>query len=117
MKIARMLAVALAAGAIGAPAWGAVYVYRDVSQAPPTQLEETMPAPREGYVWAPGYWDWRDSKYAWSRGHWIKARPGYRYAGPRWVQDQGRWNLYAENWVKDEDAKDKTAVDDAAEHR
>ncbi len=107
----------VAACAISLPAWSATYMYRDVPQAPPQPAEESMPAPREGYVWAPGYWDWRENRHAWAKGHWVKARPGYRYVGPRWVQDQGRWNLYAENWVKDEDAKDKTARDDAAEHR
>ena len=117
MNITKTLAMLLAAGAISAPAWSAVYVYQDVPQAPPKPAEESMPTAREGYVWAPGYWDWRESKYAWSKGHWVKARPGYRYVAPRWEENQGRWNLYSENWVKDEDAKDKRAKDDAAEHR
>ena len=117
MSMKKMLAMALTAGAISAPAWSAVYVYQDVPQAPPAAAEESMPPAREGYVWAPGYWDWRNNKHAWAKGHWVKARPGYTYVAPRWEEHQGRWNLYAENWVKDEDAKDKRAKDDAEAHR
>lgn len=48
--------VASAIGATALPALAAVYV--DV--APPSPREEVIPTPRHGYVWAPGYWDWRN---------------------------------------------------------
>ena len=104
------LAVLLCAAAF--PAWSAVDpVYVDVTVAPPAPQVEPQPAVREGYVWAPGYWDMRANRYVWVGGHWERERKGFRYVAPRWVENQGRWTLYAENWVKDEDAKDKTGID------
>ena len=66
--------------------------------APPAVRYEVVPAPRHGYVWAPGYWDWRGSRHVWIRGHWVRERPGYVYYAPRWHQDNGRWRFERERW-------------------
>src|SRR3954471_11244492 len=36
-----------------------------VQMEPPAPRVEDTPAPREGYVWAPGYWSWDGSNYVW----------------------------------------------------
>ena len=64
-------------------------------------------APRQGYVWAPGYYDYAQNRHHWHKGHWVHERKGYTYVAPHWVDDNGHWNLFAENWVRDEDAKTK----------
>jgi hypothetical protein len=81
---------------------------------PPPYAEESMPAPREGYVWAPGYWSYSGTKHVWSKGHFVRAREGYRYVSPHWVQEENRWTLYPEQWVKNEDDKEKTASKDSS---
>lgn len=81
---------------------------------PPPMAEESAPAPREGYVWAPGYYSWNGHKHEWTKGHYVRARAGYRYVGPHWVQEENRWTLYPEQWVKNEDDKEKTASRDSA---
>ena len=32
---------------------------------------EVYPAPREGYIWAPGRWETRGSEQVWVKGHWV----------------------------------------------
>jgi hypothetical protein len=33
---------------------------------------EVFPAPREGYIWAPGHWETQGTGQAWVEGHWIR---------------------------------------------
>ena len=54
---------------------GAVSI--DIDVAPPAPRVEVIPAPRAGYVWAPGYWEWRDSAHVWIPGRWMGERHGY----------------------------------------
>lgn len=88
-----------------------------VNQAPPppvTSSEDTAREQREGYVYAPGYWNWTGTKYEWTKGHYIPARKGYRYTAPRWVQEGEAWTLYPEQWVKNEDDREKTVSKDSS---
>ena len=50
-----------------------------VQIAPPAARVEVVPAPRTGYVWAPGYWGWRNNKHYWVNGHYIRERHGYHW--------------------------------------
>ena len=79
------IAAALAASALPAVARTDVFV----SVAPPAPRYEVAPAPRAGFVWAPGYWDWRRGSYHWVGGHWNRPRPGYLYHPVRWVHRDG----------------------------
>ena len=59
----KLLLAALAVSSIALapiPASAAVGIYVDV--APPAPRYEVVPAPRAGYVWAPGYYDWRNGR-------------------------------------------------------
>ena len=42
-----------------------------VMGGPPATVQEVVPAPREGYHWAPGGYEMRDGVQAWVPGHWI----------------------------------------------
>jgi len=66
--------------------------------APPAARVEYAPAPRHGYVWAPGYWDWRGHRYVWIGGSYVRARPGYSYVAPRWYQHDGGWAIERGHW-------------------
>lgn len=46
-------------------------VGRPVTLAAPT-IVEVEPAPREGYIWAPGRYVWTGTEHRWESGRWIK---------------------------------------------
>ena len=69
-----------------------------IGQAPPPLRYERVPPPRSGYIWSPGYWDWRSNRHVWIGGDWVAVRPGYVYSQPHWVQRQGRWYREQARW-------------------
>lgn len=102
MLMKKVLVSALfAAGMIAAvatplPSVATVGVY--VNVGPPANRYEAVPAPRRGYVWSPGYWDWRGNKHVWVKGTSVRERHGYSYQPHRWVEHDGRWNLESGRW-------------------
>ncbi len=76
----------------------AVYTQVEVIPAPPPPRWERTPAPRPGYVWAPGHWEWQGNRHAWVTGIWIEARPGYVYSAPNWIERNGRWEMEPGHW-------------------
>lgn len=69
-----------------------------IGSAPPAPMYERAPAVRRGYVWSPGYWDWRGHRHYWVPGTYIVERPGYVYAPPAWHQRGGRWTMQQGGW-------------------
>ena len=63
----RLLAAAMVAVTLGVALPAAEAVTLVVREAPPAVRVETVPAPRPGYQWVGGHWDWRGSKYVWER--------------------------------------------------
>jgi hypothetical protein len=86
----------LGAGAMPQTSIAAIDVY--VNVAPPAERYERVPEVRRGYVWSPGYWDWRHDKHVWVKGSSVRERQGYAYEPNRWVQRDGRWNLERSRW-------------------
>jgi hypothetical protein len=70
-----------------------------IGNAPPPVRVERIPAPRHGYIWAPGYWNWDGHHHVWLSGHWEAERVGYVYQQPEWVQDNGGWRMNEGGWV------------------
>ncbi len=73
--IGSLAAATLGAAALPAAARTNVDLIVDV--APPAPLFEPVVVPRAGFVWVPGYWDWRHGRHYWVRGHYMRHRPGY----------------------------------------
>jgi hypothetical protein len=102
MLIKKGLVSALfAAGMLGAvaiplPSVAAVDVF--VNVAPPPARYERVPEMRRGYVWSPGYWDWRGNRHVWVRGTAVRERQGYEYQPHRWVEHDGRWTQERGRW-------------------
>ncbi len=101
MKFRKSLVAVLCAASVGAiavPMTANAEVAIYFNSAPPPPRYEVVPAPRRGYVWAPGYWNARDNRHVWQAGHWQRERAGYHYVQPTWRQrdmwqlDRGRWN-------------------------
>ena len=77
---------------------GPAYV---VQAAPPPPLYEAAPAARAGYIWTPGYYEWRGDRYVWTSGRWLETRQGYAWQQPRWQQrGDGSWYLVGGQWVR-----------------
>ena len=72
----------------------------EVRVGPPAPRHEVVQAPRHGWVWSPGYWDWRGRHYRWVAGSWVRERPGYVYSQPTWVEEGGHWHLVAAAWAR-----------------
>ena len=99
MMKSKLLIAALAFSSLGAlstPASAEVGIYLDI--APPAPRYEVVPAARPGFVWQPGYWDWRHNRHTWVRGYWVKERNGMYWHPTRWEQRDGRWMLERGRW-------------------
>ena len=75
-----------------------VIVYFDT--APPPLRVEVVPAPRSGFIWAPGYWDLEGGHHVWRPGHWERERVGYAWVSPSWVQRDNRWYFEQGRWSR-----------------
>ena len=95
-----------------APYYGAAPVYSNgvvVQSPPPAPIYESVPAPRQGYIWAPGHYVWDNGRYTWRGGEWVAARPGYAWQAAHWEQrSDGSWYLVGGTWVR----SDSYAYDD-----
>ena len=71
--ITALAAVAISTPAVVAPAMvtpaaAEVDLSVTIGTPPPPPRYEVIPAPRAGYVWAPGYWRWEGHRHAWMPG-------------------------------------------------
>jgi hypothetical protein len=92
LVLASVLAASFAG--IAAPALAAVYV----QVAPPAPRVEVVPAPRHGYAWVGGHWEWRRHQHVWVGGNWIRERRGYHYVAPVWEQRDNGWRMNRGEW-------------------
>ena len=103
-----LVAAVLATGMIGGVATS-LPIYADVdiqlNFGPPAAYYEAVPAPRPGYVWSEGHWQWNApaKRHVWHAGTWQTARSGHYYNQPRWVENNGRWHYQASRWDRDGD--------------
>ncbi len=72
-----------------------------VTTAPPPAKVETIPAPRHGYAWSPGFWKWEDTQHVWVEGHWVEERTNAHWVPEKWWQDPNdvnHWHFMAGHW-------------------
>jgi len=96
-------------GVMPLPAAAAASIYVDI--APPAPRYEAVPAPRPGYVWIPGFWDWRGHRHVRTKGHWEHERAGYAWVPNRWEQRDGRWTLEHGRWERERVAENRAHGD------
>ena len=74
---------------------------------PPPPRYEVVPAPRAGYVWAPGHYELVRDQYVWIPGQWMASRAGYRYVSPAWERyytaGREQWRYVPSRWDRDGD--------------
>ncbi len=81
-----------------APAFAAIGV--DIQIAPPPPPPNiVIPAPRVGFVWAPGYWRWDGHQHVWVDGRWLRAHPGRHWVPEHWVEHHGHYRFVAGHWA------------------
>ena len=66
--------------------------------APPVIREERW-APRRGFVYVRGHWEWNGADWAWAPGHYERERVGYVYREPRWEMRDGVYVKIDGAWV------------------
>ena len=99
-KIVLAMMLSLGAGALTVPMTSLAAVGIDINIAPPAPRVEAVPAPRVGFVWAPGYWQWRGRRHFWVAGHWMRARRGYHWAPAHWEQRGPHWHFVQGRWAR-----------------
>jgi hypothetical protein len=99
LSLAALLTLAAAAYA-PLPSMAQTQYSFAITSAPPAPMYEAVPAPRRGYVWAPGHWEWRGHRHEWVQGYWIAERPGYAYAPAEWVRRDGGWYMQPARWTE-----------------
>jgi hypothetical protein len=101
MKMQRIaLSMMLAMGAVGltAPVAAPAAIGILIDVAPPAPREEPPPPPRVGFVWAPGYWEWRGHHHVWHRGYWVHEHRGAHWVPAHWDQDGPHYHFVPGHW-------------------
>jgi hypothetical protein len=93
------LALCLTIGALAAPivASAQVTITTNVSPPPPRVERVTL---RDGFVWAPGYWEWSHRSYHWVTGSYIFERRRHHWVADQWTQDGGDWHFARGRWER-----------------
>ncbi len=97
---ALLMSLCIAGGAVGLPTRAAAGVGIDIEIAPPAPRVEAVPGPRVGYVWAPGYWDYRRHDHVWIPGRYVHERRGFHWVPDRWEQRGPRWHREPGHWER-----------------
>ena len=70
-----------------------------VDNPPPAARVEHEPPHRDGYVWAPGYWEWSGSSFRWASGTWVSERRGH-WVADHWDQIGNQWHYVKGHWER-----------------
>jgi hypothetical protein len=97
-KLLSLLLIAAGTVAVPVASYGGVAI--DIEVAPPPVQIETVPPPRTGFVWAPGYWMWEGGRHVWVPGRWIHERRGWHWMPEAWVQVGARWHFQRGHWER-----------------
>lgn len=101
MKTVRnplMVLIGLSASALLGPSLASAGPDVLSNAAPPPDRLERVPAPRDGYVWGVGHWEWTGRFYKWVSGTWITAHHGARWVPDRWDQVGTQWHFAQGHW-------------------
>lgn len=99
-RIQNLIAAAVLAAGILAPAVTEARAAVYVNLAPPAPIVEAVPAPRVGYVWAPGYYSWNGHRHVWRHGYWVRERAGRHWVAHRWERRGNGWYFHDGYWAR-----------------
>ena len=95
--VTGMVAATLGSISIPAAARSNVDLFVNIGP-PPMPVVEAVAAPRVGFVWVPGFWEWRHRRHIWVAGHNSRPRPGVGYEPARRIERDGRWGYVRPGW-------------------
>jgi len=98
LLVACVLAVGIGGCVVSPPPRGRAGALVDIDVRPPPPRVVVVPAPRRGYVWAPGYWRWNGRAHVWVDGQWLRERRGWRWEPAHWEERHGRWHFEEGHW-------------------
>jgi hypothetical protein len=67
---------------------------------PPAPRVEHEPLHRDGFVWAPGYWEWNGRFFHWMSGTWISERRNSHWVADHWDQIGNQWHYVPGHWER-----------------
>jgi hypothetical protein len=65
---------------------------------PPAPRVEHEPRHRDGYSWAPGYWEWNGRFFHWVSGTWILERRNQHWVADHWDPIGNQWHYVRGHW-------------------
>jgi hypothetical protein len=65
---------------------------------PPAPRVEHEPPHRDGYAWAPGYWEWNGRFFHWVSGTWILERRNQHWVADHWDAIGNQWHYVRGHW-------------------
>ncbi len=89
LSLPSVVMVALTVPCVGAE------ITSDVAP-PPVRVERFLP--RDGYVWASGFWEWNGRSYHWVSGTYLLERRGAHWVADRWEPAEAHWQHVAGHW-------------------
>lgn len=96
-KLTFLLILAMAA-IFGAQAFAGVVFSVNIAP-PPIAVFDQPPCPGDGYLWAPGYYQYGDYGYFWVPGHWVMPpSPGLLWTPGYWGFGGGHYLWHAGYW-------------------
>lgn len=86
------------AGALLLPRFASAGADIVVDALPPVSRIEHEPPHRDGFVWAPGYWQWTGHFFHWVSGTWVVERRRSHWVADHWDQIGSQWHYVAGHW-------------------
>jgi WXXGXW repeat (2 copies) len=65
---------------------------------PPAPRVEHEPPHRDGFAWAPGYWEWNGRFFHWVSGTWILERRNRHWVADHWDPIGNQWQYVRGHW-------------------
>ena len=72
----------------------------DIDVRPPPDRVIVVPAPRRGYVYAPGYWRWNGRSHVWVDGRFVRERRGEHWVPAHWEERHNRYHFEEGHWER-----------------
>jgi hypothetical protein len=93
-----LLSTLIGAGALLSPRFSLAGADIVSDTPPPAPRVEHEPPHRDGYVWAPGYWEWNGRFFHWISGTWKLEHRDKHWVADRWDQIQNQWHYVPGHW-------------------
>jgi hypothetical protein len=91
------LPIIIIAGAFVSPRFASAGADILVDTPPPAARADHV-SHRDGYIWAPGNWEWTGHSYHWVSGSYLYERRGYHWVANHWDQIGSQWHYAPGHW-------------------